>query len=120
MSFFANWLKGGQLDLADHACEPCTAGGEKMTQEEALVLAQRVPEWTLSGAQIERNFTFKDFRQAIRFVNQVADLAEEEGHHPDITIYYSKVRLTLSTHKVGGLTHNDFILAAKIDRLVKK
>ena len=67
---------------------------------------------------IERQFRFKDFREAIAFVNKVADLAESEGHHPDIFISWNKVRLTLTTHKIGGLSRNDFVLAAKIDELL--
>ena len=82
-------------------------------------LATSVPQWTLLEKQIEREFKFKDFRQAMAFVNRVADAANEQDHHPDIQISYSRVRLTLSTHKIGGLSQNDFILAAKIDRLAE-
>ena len=76
-----------------------------------------VPGWTLGEGAIEREFHFGNFRSAIEFVNKVADLAEEEEHHPDIFIFYNKVRLILSTHKVGGLSGKDFVLAEKIDRL---
>ena len=67
--------------------------------------------------KIRREFKFKDFKQAMAFVNQVAELVEEQGHHPDISIYYSKVVIELWTHKINGLFLNDFILAAKIDQL---
>jgi 4a-hydroxytetrahydrobiopterin dehydratase len=66
-----------------------------------------------------RRFEFRDFVQAMRFVNRVADLAEQQGHHPDIAIHWNKVDLTLWTHKIGGLHENDFILAAKINRLLE-
>lgn len=65
----------------------------------------------------QREFRFKDFGKAMEFVNEVAEVAEEQDHHPDICVFYNKVNLTLSTHKIGGLSRNDFILAAKIDEL---
>jgi 4a-hydroxytetrahydrobiopterin dehydratase len=80
--------------------------------------ASLVPKWVLKGESIEREFQFKDFRSAVDFVNRVADLAEEHDHHPDILISYTKVRLVLSTHKVGGLSGKDFLMAAGIDRLI--
>ncbi len=81
-------------------------------------MAGAVPAWKLQQNAIEREIKFADFQQALDFVNRVAAIAEEEDHHPDIFISYSLVRLTLFTHKAGGLTKNDFILAAKIDRLL--
>lgn len=98
--------------------EECRADVVSLSAVEAEKLAQEVPEWSLGDQAIEREFQFKDFCQAMDFVNKVADVAEEQDHHPDIFISYNKVRLTLSTHKVGGLSQNDFILAAKIDRAV--
>ncbi len=86
-----------------------------LSPEEARALARRTPRWALSAGKIERDFEFKDFREAMAFVNKVADLAEAQGHHPDIFISYKAVRLTLSTHKVGGLSQKDFALASKID-----
>jgi 4a-hydroxytetrahydrobiopterin dehydratase len=104
-------------NLAIQHCIPCSTGGEPMPAEQARELAREVPSWKLLQNMIEREWKFADFRQALDFVNRVAAIAEEEGHHPDIFISYNLVRLTLFTHKVGGLTKNDFILAAKIDRL---
>ena len=72
--------------------------------------------WALEGGMIRRTFAFKDFRVAMAFVNKVADAANAADHHPDIDIRYSKVTLALVTHDAGGLTENDFILAAKVDR----
>ncbi|MGA3170886.1 MAG: 4a-hydroxytetrahydrobiopterin dehydratase [Chthoniobacteraceae bacterium] len=79
---------------------------------------KRIPEWDLlKNKSIERMFEFDDFLQAMDFVNSVADISEEEEHHPDIDIRYNRVRLLLSTHSEGGLTETDFDLAEKIDTL---
>lgn len=75
--------------------------------------------WIQRGREIERRFRFADFKQAIAFVNQVAEQAEAVDHHPDITINYNRVRLTLTTHSAGGLTARDFRLAAQIDQLAR-
>ena len=75
-----------------------------------------LPMWQVEQGELVRTFTFKDFRAALAFVNQVGQCAERSGHHPDIDIRYSTVRLTLSTHDAGGLTDKDFDLAAKADR----
>ena len=79
-----------------------------------------VPLWSLAegDTRLERRFEFKDFLQAMEFVNRVAGIAEAEGHHPDIAIHWNKVDLVLWTHSIGGLHENDFIVAAKIDRLL--
>lgn len=78
-------------------------------------------EWKISnGKKISRAFQFKTFFQAIAFVNNTSKIAEQEGHHPDIHIYYNKVVIELSTHSINGLSENDFILAAKIDEITLK
>ena len=79
---------------------------------------KKLPEWDLEKKHIERTFEFDDFSQSIEFVNGVAEIAEEDDHHPEIDIRDSKVRLRLSTHSEGGLTDLDFELAEKIDTLV--
>ena len=76
-----------------------------------------VPDWTKKGATISRTFQFKDFPAAVRFVNAVAEIAEQAWHHPDIDIRWNKVTLTLTTHDAGGLTEKDFALAQRFDRL---
>lgn len=106
------------MELAQQKCKPCQVGTPPLTREEAEVLRKGTPEWSLGMNSIEREFNFEDFRAAVGFVNSLAKLAEEEGHHPDIFISYSKVRLELRTHKINGLSKNDFVLAAKIDRIV--
>ena len=78
---------------------------------------KKLPEWEHEKKHIERTFEFDEFAQAIDFVNSVADIAEEEEHHPDIDIRYNKVRVQLSTHSEGGLTDRDFEVAEKIDNL---
>ena len=106
------------MKLADENCKPVTAGEITLSGQEVKELAVQIPSWIIKDDSIEREFQFKDFKGSIAFVNKVADLAESQNHHPDICIFYSKVKLVLSTHKIGGLSRNDFILAAKVDLLV--
>src|SRR3954468_3708972 len=80
---------------------------------------KKLPEWELEKKHIERLFEFDEFTQAIDFVNSVADIAEEEEHHPEMDIRYNKVRVQLSTHSQGGLTDRDFEVAEKIDNLAE-
>ncbi len=109
------------MDLTQKKCVPCEGGTPPMRPEEAMRLQQQVKDWhllTLNGiATIEKKFKFKDFAEAMKFVNKVAAIAEEEGHHPDIKISWNKVTLQLTTHAIKGLSENDFIMAAKIDTL---
>ena len=77
----------------------------------------QVPKWTLHENRLTRRLVFSDFVGAIAFINRMAEVAEAEGHHPDFAVHYRQVDLTIWTHAVGGLTENDFILAAKIDAL---
>ena len=76
-----------------------------------------VPDWQMESGELVRTFLFKDFRASLRFVNEIGELAEQAGHHPDIDIRYNKVRLALVTHDAGGITEKDFDLAAKADGL---
>jgi len=106
--------------LAAKSCVPCRGGVPPLTAEAADRLLPQVEGWRLeqNATRLTRRFEFRDFVEAMKFVNRVADLAEQEGHHPDFAIHWNKVDLTLWTHKIGGLHENDFILAAKIDRLL--
>lgn len=108
--------------LASRACVPCRGGIPPLEEAEARRLLEGTPEWRLeeNGTRLVRRFEFEDFVKAMAFVNRVADLAEEQGHHPDIAIHWNKVDLVLWTHKIGGLHENDFILAAKVDRLLEE
>ena len=108
----------GRMDLVNKKCVPCEGGVPPLTDREIENYLSQVKDWeVLEDRKIRKNFTFKNFKQAVEFVNKIAGLAEEENHHPDIEIKYNKVRLELWTHAIGGLSENDFILAAKIDEL---
>lgn len=116
-----------KINLLKKKCVPCEGGVPPLSHDESTKLMEQVPGWQLTeeenqnlkkvgmGSKISKEFKFKDFIGAINYVNHVAELAETEGHHPDIQIRYNKVLLELSTHAIGGLSENDFILAAKID-----
>ena len=105
-------------DLAGRRCVPCRGGIQPLTPSEAAKLTVQLDHWkVVEERRIEKHFTFPDFRSALAFVNRIGDIAESEGHHPDIALRWGKVDVTLWTHAAGGLTENDFILAAKIDRL---
>ncbi len=90
----------------------------KLSDAEIQVELKNVPEWSLVGETIQRTFQFPDFLTAMRFVNQAAEAAEADQHHPDILIRYNKVTLTLSTHDAGGITAKDFSLAKKVDTMI--
>ncbi len=107
-------------DLTKAKCVPCEGGVDPIGLEEAEeYLKQLKLKWELvDGKKIKHLFEFKNFREAINFVDKVADVAEAEGHHPDIYIFYNKVTIELWTHAINGLFKNDFILAAKIEKLV--
>ncbi len=109
------------MDLTQKHCVPCEGGDPALPEDKENEFAKQTSKWLLlrdGEHKIRRQFTFKDFKEAISFVNKVADIAEEEQHHPDIYIFYNKVQIDLFTHAVGGLSENDFILAAKIDKVV--
>lgn len=103
-------------------CVPCEGGTPPLTKKEInKYLSQLKNKWeVIDDKKIKYQFEFKNFRKAISFVNKIARLAEKEGHHPDIHIFYNKVIIELWTHAVGGLSQNDFVLAAKIESGVLK
>ena len=105
--------------LASKTCVPCRGGVPPLKGQELATLHKQVPEWQVANEHhIVRQFKFPDFKQALAFVNRVGELAEAQGHHPDILLAWSKAEITLWTHKIDGLTESDFIMAAKIDRLL--
>jgi len=105
-------------DLASQNCVPCRGGVPPMKGRELQRILQLVPKWkAVNEHHITRLFTFPDFKQALEFVNAVGEIAEHQGHHPDILLTWGKAEITLWTHKIDGLTQSDFIMAAKIDRL---
>jgi 4a-hydroxytetrahydrobiopterin dehydratase len=106
-------------DLAAKHCIPCRGNVPPLKGDSLEGLTRRIdPEWQLVDEHhLERRFKFKNFREALDFTNRVGELAEEEGHHPDIGLGWGRVDLKIWTHTIDGLTESDFILAAKIDRL---
>jgi 4a-hydroxytetrahydrobiopterin dehydratase len=105
-------------ELASKTCVPCKGGTPPLKGEELNELRRQVPEWeVIEEHHLRRTFRFKNFREALVFVNKVGELAEEQGHHPDISFGWGRVEVTIWTHKIDGLTESDFILAAKVDTL---
>ena len=106
------------MSLADKTCVPCRGGVPPMKGRELKRILELVPQWkAVNEHHITRTFTFPDFRKALDFVNRVGEVAEQQGHHPDILLTWGKAEVTLWTHKIDGLTESDFIMAAKIDQL---
>ncbi|MEC9374693.1 MAG: 4a-hydroxytetrahydrobiopterin dehydratase [Planctomycetota bacterium] len=89
---------------------------QTLTEEQVQTRLEDLADWSVIRDAIQRTYQFKDFAEAMVFVNKVAEMAEEDQHHPDILIRFNKVTLTLSTHDAGGITEKDFALAAKADR----
>jgi 4a-hydroxytetrahydrobiopterin dehydratase len=109
-------------ELAKKKCIPCEGGVDPLTEEATRKLMPELEQdWMLidGGRILARTWNFKNFKQTMLFVNTVADIAEEEGHHPDMTVSYNTLSLELTTHAIDGLSENDFILAAKIDEIGK-
>ena len=105
------------MDLTQKKCKPCEGNTPPLAEEQANELLKQIPGWEIKNGHVFRQFKFKNFKEAIAFVNKVAEIAEAEGHHPDIAIHYNKVTIELWTHAVNGLSENDFILAAKINTI---
>ena len=105
--------------LTEKKCEPCEGGVDPLTREQFSSYLEQVPDWKVrEDKYIDREFQFSDFPEALKFVNQVGEIAEDEGHHPDILLHsWNKVKITLWTHAIGGLSINDFVVASKIDRI---
>lgn len=112
-------LVGPLMQLNQKKCVPCEVGGVALSPDEARALMEQTRHWSLvqDAKKISREFLFKNFKEALQFVNMVGDIAEEEGHHPEIYLSWGKVIVELWTHAVNGLSENDFIVAAKIDQL---
>ncbi len=105
-------------DLADRQCVPCRGGVPSLRGAELLAFSDQLRDWKIvEEHHIAKTFLFPDFRRALAFVNQVGALAEDQGHHPDLTLSWGKVDVVIFTHKIRGLSESDFVLGAKIDRL---
>jgi len=108
------------LEWLKKKCVPCEGGLSPLTPDQAQAFLKDVPGWELkeNSTKIERKFKFKNFVQALEFVNKVGQVAESENHHPDITFGWGYADITLFTHAIKGLHENDFIVAAKINALI--
>ena len=108
--------------LAGHKCTACKRDSPKVTDEDVAELYPQIPDWIMSDQdgidRLHRKFSFDDFQTAMKFANKVGDAAEEEGHHPKITVEWGKVNISWWTHKIRGLHRNDFIMAAKTDSIL--
>ena len=115
--------------LKEKTCKPCEGTEPPLTLQQAQEFLNQVDNWELdfgvtgfgvsSINKIKKQFSFANFIKAIEFVNKISELAEKEGHHPDINISYNRVLITTYTHAISGLSENDFVLAAKIDEVKK-
>jgi 4a-hydroxytetrahydrobiopterin dehydratase len=107
--------------LVEKSCTPCRGGIPPLSREAAEEYRRQAPDWALldAAARIERTYRFRNFRDAFGFVAKAAELAEAEGHHPDIGFGWGYATVSLRTKKIKGLHENDFIMAAKFDRLAE-
>ncbi len=107
--------------LVQKVCTPCRGGIPPLPPDEVARYASQLQDWVVKddARRIERTYRFGNFREALDFVNRVGELAEEEAHHPDIAFGWGRAEVTIFTHKIDGLTESDFILAAKVDRLLR-
>ncbi len=109
-------------ELADQRCVPCRGGTPPLKGEGLEAFKRQIgAEWTIVDEHhLEKTYRFKNFREALNFANAVGEIAEQEGHHPEITLTWGKVTIRIWTHKIDGLTESDFVLAAKTDRDIQE
>ena len=105
------------MDLTQKKCVPCEAGTPPLEEAKVNELLKEISEWQLKDGHLYKKFKFKNFVEAMKFVNYGAEIAEQEGHHPDFCVHYNRVEVELFTHAIKGLSENDFIVAAKIDNI---
>ena len=107
------------MDLSKKKCKPCEGGIAPLDQKEVTAFKKHIKDdWEVTdNKKILKEYLFVNYKNAMEFVNKAADLAEEEGHHPVMHVYYGKVIIEIWTHAINGLSENDFILASKIDKL---
>jgi 4a-hydroxytetrahydrobiopterin dehydratase len=108
-----------KIDLSEKKCKPCSGNEEPLNRDEISKLLKKIKNgWQVTDNKIlKNNYPFENFKRGMTFVQDIALLAEEEQHHPDICIHYNNVEIELTTHAIDGLSENDFIMAAKIDNL---
>lgn len=109
------------MNLSEKTCVPCQGGIPPLSVEEAERLLAQTPGWSLTqdNTRLEKRFAFKNFSSALAFVNRVGEIAEQEGHHPDISFGWGYATVVYFTHKIGGLHENDFVMAAKTNALLE-
>jgi len=108
-------------DLVSKRCRPCEKGAQPLSDKEIAPYLKQISGWNLIEAhKIQKKIRFQNFSELMKFVNRMAELAEREGHHPDFSVSYNRLTVTLWTHTLYGLSENDFILAAQIDRLLRE
>lgn len=108
-------------ELANKSCVPCMGGVPPLKGDALKALQEKVEGWlVVDEHHLEKSYSFKNFAEALAYVNEVGRVAEEQGHHPDIHLAWGKVKVEIWTHKIDGLTESDFILAAKCDQLLEK
>ena len=105
------------MELSNKKCKPCEGNILPFTEKQAKEYLKQISGWKIKDNKIIKEVKFKNFRENMIFVNKVAEIAEQEQHHPDLQISYNKLKITLTTHAIKGLSENDFILAAKINIL---
>ncbi len=108
------------MPLSQEKCSVCSDKTVPLSVREISNLQKEVPAWGVREKRLEREFSFENFVEAMKFANRVTKIAEKENHHPDLHISWGKVRIELTTHKIDGLSKNDFILAAKIDKMAQR
>lgn len=105
-------------DLRKQSCVPCTKGSPPLPPEKFATLSEELSGWEIEGGKrLTKTYVFRNYADALNWVNEISEIAEEENHHPDVFLAWGRVRLEVSTHAIGALHQNDFILAAKIDKL---
>ena len=107
-----------QCDIGNRKCQPCEGGVAPLGAAEARELLAALPGWHLDGERLEKGFAFANHYEALAFVNAVAWVSHREDHHPELTVGYRDVRVRYWTHAIGGLSENDFICAAKLEKLL--
>jgi 4a-hydroxytetrahydrobiopterin dehydratase len=114
-------MSSDPASLVAKSCTPCRGGVPPLDSEQIALHRRQTPEWDVldDGRRIERSYRFKNFAEAFAFVQQAGDLAEAEGHHPDIAFGWGYATVSLQTKKIKGLHENDFIMAAKLDRIAQ-
>jgi 4a-hydroxytetrahydrobiopterin dehydratase len=115
--------ESGRMELSvlvNKRCVPCDGNIPPMSREEAQKYLKEIPGWTLTGDSIVKEFKFRSYLKGLKFAYSLGKVAERQNHHPDILIRWRKVSVTLTTHDIKGLSRNDFIMAAKAEKILRK